>query len=171
VIVPRHPERAPQITEDLAASGLRPQRRSLGRRIGPETGIYLADTMGELGLWYRLAQVVFVGGSLAAKGGQNLIEPARLGAAILSGPDTSNFAQIAEEMRAVGALGQVEDSAALNAEVGRLLTDAGARADMGRAAEAYAAARSDVLEGVLGALAPWLDRAEAKTERADAPLI
>jgi 3-deoxy-D-manno-octulosonic-acid transferase len=171
VIVPRHPERAPQIAEALAASGLRAQLRSRGGRIGPETGIYLADTMGELGLWYRLAQVVFVGGSLAAKGGQNLIEPARLGAAILSGPDTSNFAQIAEEMRAVGALGQVEDSAALNAEVGRLLTDAGARADMGRAAEAYAAARSDVLEGVLGALAPWLDRAEAKTERADAPLI
>ncbi len=171
VIVPRHPERAPQIAEALAASGLRAELRSRGGRIGPETGIYLADTMGELGLWYRLAEVVFVGGSLSAKGGQNLIEPARLGAAILSGPDTSNFAQIAEEMKAVGALGQVRDDEELAAEVGRLLADAGARASMGRAAEAYATARSDVLEDVLEALAPWLDRAEVKFERVDPPLI
>jgi len=171
VIVPRHPERAPQIAEDLAASGLRAELRSRGGRFGPETGIYLADTMGELGLWYRLADVVFVGGSLAAKGGQNLIEPAKLGAAILSGPDTSNFAQIAEEMKAVGALGQVQDGEELTAEVGRLLADAGGRADMGRAAKSYARARSDVLEEVLGALAPWLDRAEVKSERADSALI
>jgi 3-deoxy-D-manno-octulosonic-acid transferase len=159
VIVPRHPERAPRIAEALAASGPPAQLRSRDPRIGPETGIYLADTMGELGLWYRLAEVVFVGGSLVARGGQNPIEPASLGAAILSGPDFANFAQIAEEMRAIGALGQVEDGEELAAEVGRLLADAEARAAMGRSAENFVRTHPGVLEAIAGALAPCLDRA------------
>jgi 3-deoxy-D-manno-octulosonic-acid transferase len=159
VIVPRHPERAQRIVETLARSGARAQLRSRTPDIGPGTGIYLADTMGELGLWYRLAQVVFVGGSLVAKGGQTLIEPARLGAAILTGPDTSNFAQVAEDMRAAGALGQVGDGRVLAAEVDRLLADPGARSAMGRAAETYVGGQSGVLEAVTAALAPSLERA------------
>ena len=155
----------------MADAGLQAARRSRGDAIGPGTRIYLADTIGELGVWYRLAQVVFVGGSLAAKQGQNLIEPAKLGAAILTGPRTGNFAEIAEEMVAAAALVQVADGAALTAEVGRLLADAPARAAMGRAAEAFAAARSDVLDGVLEALGPWLDRAGPKSEQAVRPLI
>jgi 3-deoxy-D-manno-octulosonic-acid transferase len=171
VIAPRHPERGPRIAKALADADLPSGRRSRGDAIGPETAIYLADTIGELGLWYRLAEVVFVGGSLAAKEGQNLIEPAKLGAAILTGPRTGNFAEIAQEMIAAGALVQVADGAALTTEVGRLLAEAPARAAMGRAAEAYAAARSGVLEDVLEALGPWLGRACAETERADRPLI
>jgi 3-deoxy-D-manno-octulosonic-acid transferase len=158
VITPRHPERGPQIAKALAASGLHAELRSHGETIGPGTGIYLADTIGELGLWYRLAEVAFVGGSLVARDGQNLIEPAKLGRAILTGPRT-------------GALGQVAGGDGLTAEVGRLLADAPARVAMGRAAEAYAAARSDVLDEVLAALAPWLDRAAATSDRAGRPLI
>ncbi len=171
LVVPRHPERAPRIAEALASAGFHTERRSQGRPIGPETGIYLADTMGELGLWYRLAEVVFVGGSLAAKGGQNLLEPAKLGKPVLTGPDTRNFAQIAEEMRSAGALVKVADGEELAAQVGRLLADAGARAAMGRAAEAYATAQSGVLAEVLAALSPWLDRVEAKSARAEPSLI
>lgn len=171
IIAPRHPERGSRIAQAMADADLRAALRSRGDAIGPGTKVYLADTIGELGLWYRLAEVVFVGGSLAAKRGQNLIEPAKLGAAILTGPRTGNFAEIAEEMVAAGALVQVPDSAALTAEIGRLLADAPARAAMGRAAEAFAAARSDVLDRVLEALGPWLDRAVAKSEQAVRPLI
>ncbi len=161
MIAPRHPDRAPRIAQAMTDAGLQVALRSRGDVIGPGTRIYLADTIGELGLWFRLAGVVFVGGSLAARRGQNLIEPAKLGAAILTGPRTGNFAEIAEEMTAAGALVPVKDAAALAAEVGRLLADTPARVAMGRAAKAYATERSGVLEDVIEALGPWLDRAEA----------
>ncbi len=171
VIAPRHPQRGPRIAWLMADAGLQVALRSRGDVIGPGTRVYLSDTIGELGLWYRLAEAVFVGGSLAARQGQNLIEPAKLGAAILTGPRTGNFAAIAEDMAAAGALVRVEDGTALAAEVGRLLADASGRAAMGRAAKAYAAARAGALDGILGALGPWLDRACANMERAERSLI
>jgi len=94
IIVPRHPERGGEVAAELAAYRLSVARRTPGDPIAPSTDIYLADTLGELGLFYRIAPVAFVGGSLIDHGGQNPVEPISLGAAILHGPHTHNFAEV-----------------------------------------------------------------------------
>jgi 3-deoxy-D-manno-octulosonic-acid transferase len=104
LIVPRHPGRGPDIAQSLGARGLAVARRGAGQAPSDHTEVYVADTIGELGLWYRLAKVVFVGGSLVPHGGQNLLEPAAQGCAILCGPHTMNFARIADDLAAAGAL-------------------------------------------------------------------
>jgi 3-deoxy-D-manno-octulosonic-acid transferase len=155
MIVPRHPERGGEIAALLAAQGLKAAQRSLAQPITPDTQVYLADTIGELGLWYRLADVVFVGGSLAAGGGHNPLEPARLGAAILHGPGMSSFAEIAADMTAAGASRTVADAGELATVVSELLfDDAAGRRAMAAAALAYAESEAGALDRVLDALAP-----------------
>ncbi len=87
------------------------------------TEIYVADTMGELGLIYRIASVVFMGGSLVEHGGQNPIEPIKLGAAIVHGPHVWNFADIYSALDAAAGAEQVDDAAGLAACIGGWLTD------------------------------------------------
>src|SRR5215831_16603388 len=94
IIAPRHPDRGPGILESAHAAGLKAALRSRRELPRADTDIYVADTLGELGLIYRLAPIVFVGGSLASHGGQNPIEPIKLGAAVLHGPNVWNFAEI-----------------------------------------------------------------------------
>jgi 3-deoxy-D-manno-octulosonic-acid transferase len=89
--VPRHPERADQIEEMLKGKGLIVARRSRGDAITPETDVFLGDTIGEMGLYLRLTEISFVGRSLTAEGGQNPLESAMLGCAVLSGPNVQNF--------------------------------------------------------------------------------
>lgn len=163
LIVPRHPRRGRDIADALKATGLKHARRASGAL--PEAGceIYVADTIGELGLWYRLAPVAFIGGSLVAHGGQNPLEAARLGAAPLFGPHMENFATIARGMIAAEAARPVADAASLAAAVDALLSDAPKRAAMAQAAKAFAEGESGVLDRILDALRPFLDRAERKT--------
>jgi 3-deoxy-D-manno-octulosonic-acid transferase len=92
ILVPRDPRRADAIAAQLAAAGLSAVRRSRGETPGPEHAVWLADSYGELGLWYRLAPVALVGGGFDRIGGHNPWEPAALGAAVLHGPDVANFA-------------------------------------------------------------------------------
>src|SRR5262249_48031806 len=94
VFAPRHPERGPGIAELANEAGLATMLRSQGRLPSHRTEIYVADTIGELGLIYRLAPIVFMGGSLVRHGGQNPIEAAKLGAAIVHGPHVWNFTEI-----------------------------------------------------------------------------
>jgi 3-deoxy-D-manno-octulosonic-acid transferase len=115
--------------------------------------------MGEMGLWYRLSEIVFVGGSLVPNGGHNLIEPARLGCAVVSGPHTSNFRRMAEGMLGAQAIRCVRDDAALAVTIGELLEDAAARKQLATAAAAFAEAEAGVLDDIVAALAPLLDRA------------
>jgi len=161
LIAPRHPDRGAEIATALRARGLKVARRSAGEPVTAETEIYLADTLGELGLWYRLAEVVFVGGSLVPKGGQNVLEPAKIGCAILSGPHTTNFLRVSKEMAEAGALDQVTDAAGLGAEVDRLLGDRAARQAMIAAAQSYAQVEAGALDDIVAALAPALARAAA----------
>ena len=91
LIAPRHPERGDGVAEIARAAGLAARLRSRGELPDAATEIYVADTVGELGLIYRLAPIVFIGGSLVRHGGQNPIEPAKLGAAILHGPHVGEF--------------------------------------------------------------------------------
>jgi 3-deoxy-D-manno-octulosonic-acid transferase len=158
LLVPRHPARGAAIAEELRAAGLTVARRAAGETLTPATEVYLADTIGELGLWYRLAPVAFVGGSLVPRGGQNPLEPARLGVAVLHGPHMENFAEIAGGLAQAGGSRQVADAAALAAMVRRLcVDDPVARAAMAAAARRYADSQALVLDRLFDRLAPWLD--------------
>jgi 3-deoxy-D-manno-octulosonic-acid transferase len=109
IIVPRHPERFDRVAELVLEKGWTLARRSAGQAIDADTAVYLADSMGELWTWYALAQMAFVGGSLAATGGHNPLEPARLGVPIVMGSQTFNFAQIVQALVAQGGLVQVQE--------------------------------------------------------------
>lgn len=164
VIVPRHPHRGPEVAGEVKAMGLPVSLRSAGD--GPGADVYVADTMGELGLFYRLAPVVFVGKSLAAEGGQNPVEPARLGAAVLFGPLMTNFPGIVPSMLVAGAARQVEDEAGLAGAVADLLSDPAALAEARARARAWAEGEAGALDAVTAALEPFLAAAEARHARA-----
>jgi 3-deoxy-D-manno-octulosonic-acid transferase len=135
VIVPRHPERGPLIAKLLSSAGFNVALRSEGKLPEPATDIYIADTIGELGVFYNLVPVAFVGGSLVPHGGQNPVEAIKLGAAVVTGPHWRNFADAYEELlEARGAI-QVRDAPALASAVLSLLEDDKARAEMMARAE------------------------------------
>lgn len=158
VIAPRHPARGDAIGAMLAGHGLRVARRSRGQPITKETDVYLADTMGELGLFYSLSGIAFIGGSLVAKGGHNPFEAARLDCAVLHGPDMSNCAIMAAALAAAGAAEAVTGPDALTRAVSALLDDRRLRAERTAAGARAAAAGLGIVDAVLGRLAPWLDR-------------
>ena len=136
IIVPRHPDRGAEL---LSQSGSRPTaRRARGELPGPDTAIYLADTMGELGLFYRVARLAFVGGSLVPHGGQNPLEPARLGCPLLAGPFTENFADAYGTVFAMQELGRVKDAEAICELASSFLADANYAKRIGARAEAGA---------------------------------
>lgn len=122
IIVPRHANRGDIVAGELAPLGAIAQR-SKGQNITLDTRFYIADTMGELGLFYRLAPLVFMGGSLVEHGGQNPLEPARLACAIISGPHVHNFAEIYDDMQKAQAVIIAPDSAALVKNAELLLND------------------------------------------------
>ena len=160
VIAPRHPSRADEIAGILIRRGLRVSQRSKGEPIGVGTDIYLADTLGELGLFYRIAGVAFIGGSMGGIGGHNPLEAALLDCAILHGPDMANAATMAEALRAAGASEVVTSVASLARALEPLLADPSARARRAAAAATVAARQRHVLDAVVDRLAPWLDRLE-----------
>lgn len=104
IIVPRHAKRGDTVAADLRLRGFTLAQRSKSDAVTPHTQIYLADTMGELGSFYARADLVFMGGSLIAHGGQNPLEAARFGKAILTGPYTHNFAGIVAQFTAQRAI-------------------------------------------------------------------
>jgi len=131
IIAPRHPDRGAALAAELRAP-----RRGAGQQ-PPDQGIWIADTMGELGLWYRLARIVFVGRSLLPPGGgQNPLEPARLGCAIAVGPYCGNFADSIALLRDAGALTQVADAEGIAGFVSAMLDDGGRCRALGQAAAA-----------------------------------
>ncbi len=119
ILAPRHPERAPEITEMLRRRGLSVAIRSEGREPDPSTQVYLVDTLGEMGLWYRLAPATFLGGSLVNIGGHNPYEPAALGSAIIHGPYVTNAPDIYSRLDEAGAAIPVRNAK----ELGRAVID------------------------------------------------
>ncbi len=115
-----------------ARRGLQCALRSRGELPDATTDIYVADTIGELGLIYRLAPIVFIGGSLVAHGGQNPIEAAKLGAAILHGPHVWNFAEIYAALDAARGAELVADADQLDGALGALLDATPRRASASR---------------------------------------
>jgi 3-deoxy-D-manno-octulosonic-acid transferase len=157
IIAPRHPARGPAIAEMLQAGGLRVARRVAGEPITENTDVYLVDTLGELGLFFRVAGIAFIGGSLAGKGGHNPFEAARLDCAVLHGPDMTNCAAMADALAAAGASQTVHDAEDLARGVAALMADPRLRDERAAAATRVADAGYGALDAVLGRLAPWLD--------------
>lgn len=161
IVVPRHPERSGTIEADMAALGLTVAVRSRGEMPGPDTRVYLADTLNEMGLFLRLAEVVVLGGAFGPLigqgpvGGHNPLEPARLARPTLTGPDMSNWS-IAGAMVEAGGLEMLTDLSQLAPRVAALLSDPDQARQIGRQAEQAAASADGGLEVLWQAMAPLL---------------
>jgi 3-deoxy-D-manno-octulosonic-acid transferase len=156
VIAPRHPARGASIAETAKHAGLAAALRSRGDLPKPDVEVYIADTLGELGLIYRLAPIVFMGGSLARHGGQNPIEAVRLGAAVIHGPHVWNFAEIYATLdKADGAI-LVNDENTLTARLDEWLGNPTARMAQADAAKTAVGRLGGPLERTLAALDPYL---------------
>jgi 3-deoxy-D-manno-octulosonic-acid transferase len=135
-------------------------RRSAGQEAGPGVAVYVADTLGELGLFYRLARVALIGGSLVPHGGQNPLEAARLGCPILIGPHHFNFSEIIARLRKADALVETPDgpdaAAGLAAQATRFLSDAAAGQGMAGAAARLAQDQADLPERIATSLLPLI---------------
>jgi 3-deoxy-D-manno-octulosonic-acid transferase len=156
VVVPRHPDRGEAIARDVAASGLQVGLRSREQLPTATTDIYVADTMGELGLFYRLAPIVFMGGSLVPRGGQNPIEAIKLGASIVHGPHIFNFTDVYQALDSAGGARQADSQEALVEQLGQLLADPVARETSLAASSRVVEQLGGALERTLTALEPYL---------------
>ena len=156
VIAPRHPERGASIAEIASAAGLSPGLRSRGELPKRGIDIYIADTLGELGLIYRLAPIVFMGGSLASHGGQNPIEAIRLGGAVVHGPHVWNFADIYTTLDDAGGARLIADEAALTTQLGDWLANPAARSAVADAGAKAVRQLGGALDLTLAALHPYL---------------
>jgi 3-deoxy-D-manno-octulosonic-acid transferase len=156
IIVPRHPDRGEAIAGVVAASGLHGAMRSREELPIATTDVYVADTMGELGLFYRLAPIVFMGGSLVEHGGQNPIEAVKLGASIVHGPHVFNFTDVYEALDAAGGARRADTQDALVKQLGQLLGNPEAREASLAASERVVEQLGGALERTLSALEPYL---------------
>ncbi|WP_417822242.1 3-deoxy-D-manno-octulosonic acid transferase [Terasakiella sp.] len=157
IIAPRHPERGPSIAVDLRAQSLSVAQRSAAEDLNPACDIYLADTMGELGLFYRLSPIVFMGKSLEPLGGQNPLEAARLNCALLCGPYMTNFAEIMVRFAEQDSVLIVHDETEMVKMVTLLLSDEALREEKAQRAHKVAVGEAAVLQRTLSALAPFVD--------------
>jgi 3-deoxy-D-manno-octulosonic-acid transferase len=164
MIAPRDPGRGSVLADDIRRGGLRVAQRSRDEPLDASCDVYLTDTLGELGLFYRLAWIALVGGSLVPHGGQNPLEPARLGCPILLGPHIKNFTEIGTRLVKAGAAQPVADGLDLIAALTALLPDRASRARM--AAQGRSVADEVAITGreTLAELGPLLDRALGRAD-------
>ncbi|MFC3079000.1 3-deoxy-D-manno-octulosonic acid transferase [Phenylobacterium terrae] len=156
IVAPRHPDRGPAVAAELTALGLTAALRSRGEAPGG-ADVYLADTLGELGLFFRLAAVTVMGGAFVpGVGGHNPLEPARLGCAVVTGADVFNAADVYAEMAEAGAVVVVGDEAELAATLRDLLATPDRASSLGAAALAYAQRQGAALDEALARLSPLL---------------
>lgn len=156
MIAPRHPERGAGVLEIAHAAGVTAEARSTGDLPARRTEVYVADTLGELGLIYRAAPIVFIGGSLVRHGGQNPIEAAKLGAAILHGPHVWNFAEIYEALDRAQGAAEVGDQGTLLSRVAGWLGNPATRKAVAEAAAQTVDSLAGARTRTLAALEPYL---------------
>ena len=152
ILVPRHPQRFDSVFTLCRNQGFITVRRSDGVAPGGGIQVYLGDTMGELPLMFAASDLAFVGGSLVDVGGHNLLEPAALGKAALTGPHYFNFSDITRQLLAECAVQEVADADALASAVLSLFADAAKRARMGAAGRAVVQANQGALQRTMTAL-------------------
>lgn len=136
IIAPRHPHRAEPLISQARDRNMRIARRSIGEPLTPETQIYLADTLGELGVFFSLTPITFLGGSFGNEGGHNPYEPARFGSAILSGPNVRNFTDAYAALSDTGAAERVKDTTSLGPRLATLINTDAAHA-MGQGGQTF----------------------------------
>lgn len=164
IIVPRHPERGAALGEMMVAQGITVARRSAGELVSDATGIYIADTIGELGLFYSLAPVAFIGGSLIPHGGQNPLEAIKLGSGVLSGPHVFNFAETYRALAQENGFKSVSGEDDLFSSAVELFTDADIAAEMKANAQVAVNRLGGALQKTLDALETYVGHAPALAE-------
>lgn len=160
VIVPRHPERREDIAKACFKHSLKFRLRSQNVALpAPDDDIYIADTLGELGLFYKLCPVAMIGRSFSADGGggHNPIEAAQLGCAVLTGPNNQNQRQIYDDMADGGAVIEVKTEGELIGVLDDLLGDAALLKAQQKKSAAFAANKSHVADAVLSHILPYLE--------------
>ncbi len=156
IIVPRHVERSDSIEKMLQDKGLKVARRSKGDKITSDIDVYIGDTTGEMGLYLSLTKVVFVGKSLTGEGGQNPLEPAMLGCAILSGPNVQNFRDSYRALLQNGAARIVKDGEGLTSCLLHLLENEDVRDTMIEAGQSTLLTMRGSLDITVKNLEPYL---------------
>ncbi len=168
IVIPRHPERGAEVQESLTQMGFTVARRAAGDSFD-QAEVYVADTLGEMGLFYRLAEIVFIGGSLVEHGGQNPLEAARLNSCIVHGPHTHNFPEIYPEMKKRGASIEVASVEDLAERVIHLADNDQDRERARLAAKEYASAQDGILDATIDALEPILASLNPHENKVHAP--
>jgi 3-deoxy-D-manno-octulosonic-acid transferase len=164
IVAPRHPERGATVSSLASEAPL----RSLNQPIS-DAPIYVADTLGELGLLYNVAPIALVAGSLLPSlKGHNPIEPAKIGSAILSGPHVESFQDVFDGLFAAGGARRVSDAATLANAVASLWRDGAARETQVRAARAFAAQGAEAFETTAAQLASMIPASTASAAHASA---
>ncbi len=157
IIVPRHPERCDAIDDMLTARGLKVARRTRGDALAPDTDVFLGDTIGEMGLYLRMTEIAFVGRSLTAEGGQNPLEPAMLGCAVLSGGNVQNFREAYQQLARNGSAKMVRDVEMLAKGVHYLLTNEAMRKQMIEAGQETVQEMRGALKATIKGLEPYIN--------------
>jgi 3-deoxy-D-manno-octulosonic-acid transferase len=163
IVAPRNARRGPRIAEIAAGLGVPSALRSLGDSLTPSTELYVADTMGEMGLFYRLTSIVLMGKSLgAAKGGQNPIEPAKLGVTVLYGPHIGNFVDVYQDLTAARGAVAVSGEAALAQALRLYFSDPALLRRSGRATQEAVERFGGATTRIMQSLEPWLAGMQAE---------
>lgn len=157
LLIPRHPERGAGLAAQMRSAGWRVAQRSAGEALQTDTQIYLADTIGEMGLWYRLARISFVAGSLQPIGGHNPFEPILLGSAVIAGSQTRNFEEVYAKLTALGGCRIADTPAEIAAAVTQLRA-ADRRDQQVARAQSYLKAQSSITPLVGDRILAHLDR-------------
>jgi len=158
VLVPRHPDRGQSVAALAKTHGFVVKRRAEGDLPTPDTQIYVADTLGELGLFYRVAKFVFLGASLVPQGGHNPLEPAILGASVLTGPHFENFQDAFDALHSAQGNEPVGTAEQIAQEVTALLSESAKAASRGEQAKLTVAQLAGALERTLDAAEELLRR-------------
>ena len=157
LLVPRHPDRFDAVYK-LSASKLSTVRRSLNEDASADTQVYLADTMGELLNLYSAADVAFIGGSLIARGGHNMLEPGALGLPLLIGPSTYNFKEIAQLFLQAGAMQKITNAEQLAEQLLTLANSVSLRSTIGAKAREVVEANRGALQKQLQIVTPYINK-------------
>ncbi|MFD2204212.1 3-deoxy-D-manno-octulosonic acid transferase [Kiloniella antarctica] len=148
IVAPRHPNRGPDILAELGSTKLKVSARSKSETIYSDTDLYLADTLGELGLFYELSPIVVMAGSFLRKGGQNLLEPARQNCAIICGPEMQNFEAICDEMIEADAIIKLRNTDQLENQLIHLLSHTEERRELAKTASHYMTSKGEEIHAI-----------------------
>lgn len=149
IVAPRHPQRGNDIKTQLQDLGLNVSLRSAEEKITPQTQVYIADTIGELGIWYGISPIVFIGGSLIPHGGQNFMEPSRLRDAVIVGPYMHNFTEAMQRAQKANAIIQSNDAEEVINTVSQLLDNNDLLEAKRSLAYNWATSEAKVLDGIV----------------------